>query len=839
MDERLKRPIAATMTAITLMGGMTATAMADDTTMRNPTGDSGEHKDTGDAQTTYERSQLKDTRIVAHTDDDGTGRGTILDIDPSTDDEGETPNATLRFDVTGLPDGWTSTVGENNEDEWTIIISTPDKGIPQSWRLTIRRAAADRTVTEAFSKTLTDAKDILDHGADAYAKPGLDTLKNQYDRAAAIDAKHATKTLLETWTGTLTRAIDALTVTNWTFQGKDFDAKGAWSGGEWKPDGEPSAKDLTITGGLKGHERTLNPTVGKDTTVMNVLGITEHAASYTATTPDGATLTIPVSYRTGTEITIPVKDKDPIRFVKDGTGFKATLPQDTLNRDNTIPDALKTVTLSDGSKLTLQWDAPHVARSEASARFWLAEATTRDATVAGQPVTVTMSAARAYDPTLTVALERRDSKGESREITLPDGVFKDLTDVKDATITAPMLPYEAIGDQYTAKTVTGVDVTADVTNGLGDNGERVFTVKATVTGEDGKTMTRTITIRQPFDKAIRKTENPNAALESINVNGKTIQGWDPDILDYTISAGEHDRVTVGPVARDGQTVKASDATQTAYTTVQHWTVTASDGSSRTYTVTLVRDHKTPTADEAFTPKDATDTGGTADAPSESETGVKSVGWLLDGDYHRADKDSYTIPEGGSFAYETWKGQTVRVQSGRVKGMTWRYTLGVLAPDHHSYASHEYEVTYVTAATSKAELTGISVDGKPVKGFKPDTLEYEVSVNDPNRYVTTAQWDKPTGMSVTKHADGTVTTLTATSADGLHSRTYTVKAKRTVLDAAAETLAETGSTIRVALVGVIILTLAGAAVALAAHFRRRKADDDATVADTPSNEGTEE
>lgn len=835
MDERLMKPIATGITIATMAGLGVTPALADNTTT-TPDKNTSQQGSTEETPTPeYSRDDLTNVHIIAHNTEDPTDEGTVLDLDLTKDDEGETPNDTVTFSIPDLPKNWSASFGDPVNGVWEITISTPsDATVPQTWTYTITRAV-DQTVVDKFTSVLQDTKDYLDHGTGAYEQTGLDALQTQYDQASQLDPNTERADVLTTMTEALQRIIDNLTVINWTFQGKPFNENGTWSDNTWKTDNKPDEKTMTITGGIQGHERSLTLTAGKDESSMTTLGITDHHVTYTVETPDKQTLTVPVAYSTGKEITIPVEGKEPIHFTLKNNTFTATLPQGALNKDNTIPDSLKTVTLSNGKKLNLGWSTPHIVKADKDARIWVSEATSRYDTVDDHPISVSMTASRSYDPSLTLTLERRDSKGTTTPITLNNGEYSDATTIKDnTTLTATQLPYDAIGDQYTVKATTGTDVTTNITSGLGDNGERVWSVKITTVDENGKNVNRTITIRQPFGTAKKQTANPNAALKNLTVNGDTIQGWDPNVLEYTIRAGEHEKITVIPVTNDGQTVKASDATQTAYTTVQHWTVTAADGSTRVYTVTLVRDHAQPTADEAFTPADPKDQGGTVDAPTENTTGLKSVGYLIDGQYQSMDKDSFTIPERGVFAYETFKGQTVRIQSGRSKGMTWTYTLGVLAPDQHSYASHSYTVTYVTAVTSKAELTGITVDGKPVDGFKPETVEYTVKVDDPNRYVASAQWDKQSGMSVTKHVNGDTTLLTATSADGLHSRTYTIHAvKKSSMDQTVESLAETGATVGLAAVIMVVLTVVGAGIAVFTHHERRKKTGNVSVSDDPT------
>ena len=428
----------------------------------------------------------------------------------------------------------------------------------------------------------------------------------------------------------------------------------------------------------------------------------------------------------------------------------------------------------------------------------------------GQTLTVNLTASRAWNAKLSIGVEHRTADGNTTAI---KGI-----DLEDATaadtpldVTLPTLPYAAAGDQYTPAVTSGDDATVTLKpTGLGDDGMRVFTGTIRATRTDGTIVTREFTIRQPFEQPSRTVDAPDAALDGLLVNGKPIQGWDPDILEYTITAGEDDKVTVSPRAKAGQTVKASDTTLTAHSTVQHWTVTGPDGGNRTYTVTLVRDHRTPTADEAFKPADPKDMGGTREAPGPDTATLKSVGWTKDGTYHAEKGDEYLIPEGGSFAYESYLGQIVKITPGRDHGMTWKYRIGVLAPDGVTYRTRTVTVTYLTGATHRAGLSGLSVDGRGVDGFSPDRLEYTVGVANPERYVVTPSWDKQTGMSVTKHVDGADTTLTVTSADGLTSVVYKVHVE---YDAG---LAATGAGVT----GVIMIAVAAVLASVGAWFASR-------------------
>lgn len=345
------------------------------------------------------------------------------------------------------------------------------------------------------------------------------------------------------------------------------------------------------------------------------------------------------------------------------------------------------------------------------------------------------------------------------------------------------------------------------------DGTRVFLVSIRYFKQEKgayKAAVRRVRVTVPFRAAAKVVGNEKAALKGFTVNGRAMDGYSEDVVDYTIHAGADEKVLVSPVAQAGQDVRAGDSKQTAYTTTQYWTV-SKDGQTRTYSVTLVRDHDTPTADEAFEPSAPSGLVSKDANPSADNTALKSVGYTLDGVYHSADGSDVTVPEGGTFAYESYEGQTVDVTSSKTGGMTWTYSIGVLAADDTTYAVHDVSVTYLTAATHKAELSGIKADGVAISGFDPKTLEYTVRVANADRYVITPVFDRTSGMGVTVHKDGHTVTLTATSADGLVRTVYTVHVES---DSVLAGLAATGVGAKAlaALAGLLALLGVGAAVA---------------------------
>ena len=628
------------------------------------------------------------------------------------------------------------------------------------------------------SQTTTDARARLDAAlktarekaarTDVYRADGLDALNEIVAEAERL-GQDADDDALTTMADRLDGAVAALRCVWYEFDGQRLEER----------DGRLGAPDGYVYG-ARGGENTV--ITGADGSTVRLTG-DESAETYVCPKPGVRTVSGVLTGEVGgMEASIPYRfDEGDEVTLADGTAFAADedAPDSFTARMAVALDASNTpavtqVTLSDGTALDVTWDEAELVRADDATRMWSADGVA-EGTVGQARVRVLLTATRAWDPSLTVSVHRRAADGTEEDLPLDGLDVKDVAELADGGEHGLTLDHAKAGDAYrlTFKTGNASDVKAEATASLGADGTRVWNVAVHAVGEDGGDLTRTFTVSLSFDKAKPTVGDDKAALKGLTVNGRPIEGWDPDVLDYTIRAGGDEKVKVSPQAGDGQTVVASDARQTAYTTVQSWTVTCGD-QSRTYTVTLVRDHDEPTADEAFEPSDATDVGGADEADSPSSTTLKSVGYLLDGDYHAVDADAFDVPEGGSFAYESYAGQIVKASAARLKGMTWRYSLGVLAADHETYGERSYDVTYVTAATSKAELTGVKVDGKAIDGFDPDVTDYKVRVNDPDKYVVTADWDKASGMSLTNHKDGRTVTLTALSADGRNSRTYVIE-----------------------------------------------------------------
>lgn len=618
--------------------------------------------------------------------------------------------------------------------------------------------------------------------------------------------------------------------------------------------------DITVTDGAR--KITLSPDCqnvavesGDKLGQLNVSGTAVYKQAADATKPTPAfDVTLPFAYTSGNPVTVDGTETELTKS-DDGGKYHADYAGPTLDESN--KPSTDTVTLT-GIKTTLpiQWgkDVQVVDKGtgDTVSKFVrLTGTASGDVTIqdaaSGKsvtvPVEVAVTADRAQDKSFTgLTVTRTDAKGET---TVYDGA-KDFNakfnpDTHEYTLT---LPADAVGDSYTLGLTHGVDAQASKpTLALGEGASRVL--KVNVNGAD-------YTVNVKFQPADLKADSP-AKLTGLYVNktgentkGDLIDNWDPNRLDYVLALGEKDPSPyVLPEAPDGVTIKGGNITQNAQSTRQEWTVTdTATGTSRIYSLTVTRPVKTAVTE--FKPAAPAKQASTVDPANQQDTALASHGYTdKTGKYVTSDKDSYIIPEGGTFAYTPKNGQSATVTVAH-EGMTYTYTVNVLAPDGATFAQHTYTVTYITAATHKAQLTGILVDGTAVNGFDPAKHEYAASVNDPDEWMVSPQYDKASGMTVSTEKKGADATIAVTSGDGLVKTTYKVHVTRKPFGGNGNNalgLASTG--VGIGWVGWLIgiLAIIGGALGITVAVRKPKgkatdetpeADDSEASSDQPRN-----
>lgn len=657
----------------------------------------------------------------------------------------------------------------------------------------------------AQDKQKIQQKDGKAYTSESY-KPLDDLLK------ADFNADDADRDALSERTGKLNQAVEGLVVASWSIDGKTLTRNDAGALSATLDRKTAALEHPTLTGS-DGSTIGLTDTAGTFTQDDGQLGVGHVTHTLAGTTADGAKAAVNVTYdvASGTETTVTLDDGSKTgasgKFTRNEDGSWTANLTGALGKDLDATAATSTTfRLSNGT--TLDGTLGETVTTTPNGTTLLTRTLTADGKDShGTPVKAVATLSYTYDPRISLTLTHKSGTAENGQTVAVDGLTADMdVNTLESVYSAGVQERGLTGDQWELNVKHGANVSnptiAVTTSGEGSR-ILVATIRYQRLDADGHTLvndSKIVRVNVPFAAAPKVIGNDKAALAGIKVNGQDIPGFSADKVDYTITAGKDERVKVSPVARDGQTVVAGDSRQTAFTTVQTWTV-SKDGESRTYTVTLVRDHTEKTADEKFTPAEPAGQVSKAENPSDDNTALESVGYMLDGEYHKSDSDEFTIPEGGVLSWSSYAGQVVQPTVERDHGMTFRYELGVLSKDGTKYATRVLTVTYLTADTHRAELTGIKVDGRDVTGFDPKTMEYDVHVDNPERYVVTPSFDKMTGMSLTVHKTASQAVIKVTSADGLTQATYT-------LNVSKATLADTGTGVGL---GSLVFLLAASAV----------------------------
>lgn len=538
-------------------------------------------------------------------------------------------------------------------------------------------------------------------------------------------------------------------------------------------------------------------------------------------------VTVPFEYSIGEEITLDNgTDKGtPFSKSEDGSyhaGYSATGLSD---KDNS--PSYHEVTLSNKDKATVKWEsAPKtmVGADNKNNIVVLSGTATGVVTVKDehgnkleQSYTVGTRDIRAEDKSFTkMTLTQTSADGKSKSYEIKK---EDFDENHQKTVE---LPASDAKDSFSLSAEHGLDAEVSRPKLDVDGTSRLITV--TVNGVD-------YTVRVNFKTSDLQPDSP-ARLDGIYVNltgkaekGTLIDNWNPNRLDYVVALKDaNTSAYLLPEAPKGVTVKAGNVTQSAQSNRQEWTVTdTATGATRTYSVTVTRPVKTAVTE--FQPKEPVEQSPVKTPDSQTDTSLASVGYVgKDGKYVPVTSDKFEIPEGGVFSYETKVGQSA-VASSSHKGMTYTYTVSVLSPDGATFTQHDYTVTYITAATHKAELTGIAVDGKLINGFDPNKTSYEVAVDNPDKWTVVGQYDKDTGMSITINKNGADATLTVTSGDGLVSKDYRIHATKKLFGGAGTAgvsdLAQTG--VNTGIIGVVVVALVfiGGLLTVALHGGRKR------------------
>ncbi|SDX46666.1 cadherin-like beta sandwich domain-containing protein [Paenibacillus sp. CF384] len=257
----------------------------------------------------------------------------------------------------------------------------------------------------------------------------------------------------------------------------------------------------------------------------------------------------------------------------------------------------------------------------------------------------------------------------------------------------------------------------------------------------------------------------NANLSDLKVDGVTVAGFSADTLSYSLQVpNDKTSIAVTTTADPYATVAVNGGTSLAVgTNTATVMVTAENGSSKVYTLTITRAKSSNTA------------------LSELKINGQSLIALVPGKLTY----SVTVPNSTIVVYVSAKAasETAKVSVDPALSLVIgsnQVNVQVTAEDG---TKQTYTITITRAKSSNANLIGLFIDGKPVPGFSPDKLAYKVNVSKNTKSVqVTALTVFPTakaaitgGSSLVK-GNNTVT-VKVTAPDGTTQQTYTITVVR--------------------------------------------------------------
>lgn len=216
--------------------------------------------------------------------------------------------------------------------------------------------------------------------------------------------------------------------------------------------------------------------------------------------------------------------------------------------------------------------------------------------------------------------------------------------------------------------------------------------------------------------SVEKSSNVN--LKAINLNGKLIDGFDPETYEYVISLGTG--VTVAPTVTytkgdEYQTVEVRDGGLTGTTRI---IVTAGDGSSQAYTIRYTQTLSTVNTLKMI-----------------YVGGQKLAGFSA----NKLEYD-YQLPQGTTTlpAVTFDKGDDAQTVTPRTfSGLTGDYKLAVKP---QSGATQTYIIHFSVLTSSNVNLRMIYVNGKQLEGFSSANTSYSVTLPMGTTSMPKLTWD---------------------------------------------------------------------------------------------------
>ncbi|SFT16081.1 cadherin-like beta sandwich domain-containing protein [Paenibacillus sp. BC26] len=256
----------------------------------------------------------------------------------------------------------------------------------------------------------------------------------------------------------------------------------------------------------------------------------------------------------------------------------------------------------------------------------------------------------------------------------------------------------------------------------------------------------------------------NADLKDLKVDGVTVAGFDAETLSYSLQVpNTTTSIAVTATADPYATVVVTGGTALAVgNNTATVTVTAENGSSKVYTLTVTRAKSSNTA------------------LSELKINGQSLIALVPGKFAY----SITVPNNMIVVYVSAKAasETAKVAVDPALSLVIgsnQVNVQVTAEDG---TKQTYTITINRAKSGNASLSGLFVDGKSVPSFSPDNLTYKVKVPRSKKSVTVnaiaADWNAKATISGGSNlvVGNNTVTVTVTAQDGT-KKIYTITVVR--------------------------------------------------------------
>lgn len=204
---------------------------------------------------------------------------------------------------------------------------------------------------------------------------------------------------------------------------------------------------------------------------------------------------------------------------------------------------------------------------------------------------------------------------------------------------------------------------------------------------------------QTYVLHFRVTTSANTALSMLYVDNRPIEGFAPDITEYSYALPEG--VSIIPAVRFDKAEEAQKVLSVCEGNVYMVTVTAENGDKRTYTITFI----IKKSENAF---------------------LKMI--YLDGD-SLADFDKNTLNYTVQLTKATAPEITVDKESGQQVTIIAPYGAGIaqIRVTPEVGAANTYTIRFTAAAVETVRLQGITLDGVPMEDFDPLVTVYSLPV----------------------------------------------------------------------------------------------------------------